>query len=130
LKLTGPTLIQDTNGCEIQGDPRLLINADPLLDGGLADNGGRAQGDTPTQNEQTIKLADGSPAIDAGDNGSCETTDENGVARPAGDNCDLGAVENTVAGGTTTGGDTTGGDTTGGTTTGGSSDSGGCSLIR
>ncbi|MCO5186064.1 MAG: right-handed parallel beta-helix repeat-containing protein [Anaerolineae bacterium] len=49
-----------------------------------ADNGG----DT-----HTIALLDGSNAIDAGDNATCEATDQRGMSRPFGDGCDIGAVE-------------------------------------
>ena len=67
----------------------LITGQDPKL-GPLADNGG------PTQ---TLALLPGSPAIDAGDNSTCETTDQRGVARPYdGDHngsaiCDMGAFE-------------------------------------
>jgi probable HAF family extracellular repeat protein len=62
-----------------------LSNTNPWLDPrGLADNGG------PTQ---TILLAAGSPAIDAGDNNQCPATDQRGVTRPQGARCDIGAVE-------------------------------------
>jgi CSLREA domain-containing protein len=60
-----------------------LSNTDPQL-GILANNGG------PTQ---TIRLQTGSPAIDAGNNGSCLATDQRGGARPQGSNCDIGAYE-------------------------------------
>jgi predicted outer membrane repeat protein len=60
-----------------------LISGDPLLDP-LVDNGG------PT--ETMIPLA-GSPAIDAGDDATCEATDQRGVARPQGVHCDVGALE-------------------------------------
>ena len=67
----------------------LITGEDPML-GPLADNGG------PTQ---TLALLPGSPAIDAGDNSTCETTDQRGVARSSdGDHngsavCDIGAFE-------------------------------------
>ena len=60
-----------------------IIGADPLL-GPLADNGGGTQ---------THGLLSGSPAIDAGDNTTCEPTDQRGVARPVDATCDIGAVE-------------------------------------
>ncbi|HSA59372.1 MAG TPA: choice-of-anchor Q domain-containing protein [bacterium] len=98
IEILGPNLIQDTSGCELQGQLSLLIEADPLFaPAGLADNGGSDQGDDPKEPAKTIGLQAGSPAINAGDNGSCEPTDQNGVARPQGDNCDLGAVEVSAA---------------------------------
>ena len=38
-------------------------------------------------------LLDGSPAIDAGDDGFCLAIDQIGAARPQGDGCDAGAIE-------------------------------------
>jgi hypothetical protein len=58
-------------------------NVNAML-GPLANNGG------PTW---THALLTGSPAIDAGDNGSCPATDQRGVARPQGSSCDIGAYE-------------------------------------
>jgi len=58
-------------------------NANPLL-GPLAQNGGYAP---------THALLFGSPAIDAGTNTDCPATDERGVARPYGTQCDIGAYE-------------------------------------
>jgi HYR domain len=60
----------------------------PLL-GPLADNGG------PTP---TMALGAGSPAIDAGDDASCPSTDQRGVTRPQGPHCDIGAFEHTSTG--------------------------------
>jgi predicted outer membrane repeat protein len=60
-----------------------IISADPLL-GPLQNNGGL----TPT-----MALLPGSPAIDAGDNASCLSTDQRGVSRPQGAACDIGAYE-------------------------------------
>jgi sugar lactone lactonase YvrE len=65
------------------------ITAAPQL-GALQDNGG----DT-----QTMALLTGSPAIDAGDNASCQATDQRGISRPLDGNddgtvpCDIGAIE-------------------------------------
>ncbi|HET6632676.1 MAG TPA: choice-of-anchor Q domain-containing protein [Rhodanobacteraceae bacterium] len=44
----------------------------------------------------TMSLPFGSPAIDAGDDGVCATTDARGVARPQGLHCDIGAFESDV----------------------------------
>jgi CSLREA domain-containing protein len=41
----------------------------------------------------THALLPGSPALDAGDDTACPTTDQRGVARPQGPHCDIGAVE-------------------------------------
>ena len=54
------------------------------LIGPLADNGG------PTW---THALQPASPAIDAADDAACPATDQRGVARPQGADCDVGAFE-------------------------------------
>jgi hypothetical protein len=59
------------------------IGVAPLL-GPLASNGG------PTQ---TQELLAGSPAIDGGPEHDCPATDQRGIGRPAGSECDIGAVE-------------------------------------
>ena len=59
------------------------LNLDPLL-GSLANNVGFTQ---------TMALGAGSPAIDAGTNTNCPSTDQRGVARPQGSHCDMGAYE-------------------------------------
>lgn len=71
-------LIETNSGC---GTP--ASTADPLL-GPLADNGGLTQ---------TMSLLSGSPAIDAGNNATCETNDQRNVSRPQGTTCDMGAFE-------------------------------------
>ncbi|MDM8566628.1 fibronectin type III domain-containing protein [Candidatus Halobeggiatoa sp. HSG11] len=71
-------LIESNNGCgtsAIANDPRL---------GALQDNAG---------NTQTMALLLGSPAINAGDNSTCESTDQRGETRPKHTTCDIGAYE-------------------------------------
>ena len=60
-----------------------IITTDPLL-GVLGDYGGFAQ---------TIPLLANSSAIDTGNDATCATTDQRGVARPQGAHCDIGAFE-------------------------------------
>lgn len=82
MTAAGANLIQDPTDCVIGGDDPLTGN--PLLDTALADNGG------PTQ---TVALLAGSQAINAGNNDTCEPTDQRGTVRPQGPDCDLGAFE-------------------------------------
>jgi predicted outer membrane repeat protein len=74
----GNNLVQD-------GSPacRPSLTGDPQI-GPLADNGG------PTL---TMALLSGSPAMDAGDDANCPSTDQRGVGRPQGLHCDIGAFE-------------------------------------
>jgi len=60
-----------------------ILTADPKLSP-LANNGLLTQ---------TIGLLTGSPAINAGNNATCPTTDQRGVTRPQGGVCDIGAFE-------------------------------------
>jgi hypothetical protein len=86
-----PPILSDGHNLEQQpppGEPRCFaaatdLIADPLL-GPLADNGGETD---------TMALAFGSPAIDAGDVARCPATDQRGVARPQVHGCDIGAYE-------------------------------------
>ncbi len=81
---TGHNLIQATLGCTLTGDTTgNLVGLDPMLTA-LADNGGGTQ---------THALQNGSPAIDAGNDLTCESTDQRGAARPLGSHCDIGAYE-------------------------------------
>jgi hypothetical protein len=69
-----------------------LLSADPRLNP-LSDNGGSTR---------TMALLPGSPALGAGDPGSCasesvDNLDQRGVTRPQGDmNCDIGAYESSL----------------------------------
>ncbi|MFN8434451.1 MAG: ELWxxDGT repeat protein [Anaerolineales bacterium] len=78
LSISQNNLIETNNGC---GTPASIT--DPLL-GSLANNGGSTQ---------TIALLPNSPAIDMGNNTSCEATDQRGITRPQGSSCDIGAFE-------------------------------------
>jgi len=74
--------IDSGNSCGLAGAGD-QVNTDPRL-GPLQDNGG------PTA---THALLQDSPAIDHGDNVLCPATDQRGVSRPQGANCDIGAFE-------------------------------------
>lgn len=83
---TGTITVDDSivqGGCPVGASCTNVLNVDPLL-GALADNGGFTE---------TMALSIGSPAINAGDNGTCASTDQRGVARPQGSDCDMGAYE-------------------------------------
>jgi hypothetical protein len=60
------------------------LDADPLL--GPPQFNGRGL-------TETMALLPGSPAIDAGDEATCPSTDQRGVTRPQGSHCDMGAYE-------------------------------------
>ncbi len=80
----GHNLIQNITGCTLSGvTTGNLTGVSPNL-AALADNGG----DT-----QTHALQEGSPAINAAENVSCEGTDQRNVARPQLGVCDMGAYE-------------------------------------
>ena len=70
-----PASSNDCGTPSFTGDPQL---------GPMAFNGGMTR---------SMALLPHSPAIDAGDDSVCETTDQRGVTRPKGDHCDLGAYE-------------------------------------
>ncbi len=74
--------LESANSCGLSaaGD---LINLNAKL-GALLNNGG------PTR---THALLGGSPAIDAGTNSGCPSTDQRGVSRPKGLRCDIGSYE-------------------------------------
>ncbi|MCC6273378.1 MAG: choice-of-anchor D domain-containing protein [Deltaproteobacteria bacterium] len=76
-------LIQSTLGCTVTLGVNDITGQNPLL-GPIQNNGGTTA---------TMALLVGSPALDTGDNGTCEATDQRGVVRPQGTNCDMGAYE-------------------------------------
>lgn len=73
----------DTSGCGLTSEKGSLVGVDPMLIGGLADNGG------PTE---TIALDPSSPAKNVA---KCAKTDQRGYARPGAgaDRCTIGAYE-------------------------------------
>jgi len=73
----------DSDGtCETRAGSN-FNTASPLLEA-LADNGGQ------TLTHQPLS---GSPVVNAGDNTTCTSNDQRGIARPQGAACDIGAVE-------------------------------------
>jgi|GEM_PF-934877 len=91
LNSQGYNLIQNTDGCTINGDTTGNITGQDANLGPLQDNGGSTF---------THALLSGSPAIDAGNpatpgsgGNACEATDQRGLSRPQGDFCDIGAYE-------------------------------------
>lgn len=83
----GYNLVETATNCISNGNTN-QVGVDPLL-GMLADNGGSTW---------THALQSGSAAIESGNNSDCEgalvnNSDQRGVARPQGSNCDVGAYE-------------------------------------
>jgi hypothetical protein len=72
-----------SGGCPEHAQCAGLVAGNPLL-GPLADNGGSTL---------TLKPNNGSPAINAADDGHCAVIDQRGVPRAQGLRCDIGAVE-------------------------------------
>ncbi len=81
--LNSGTISTNTNNLIEDNTCSPTVSGDPILVP-LGDNG------EPTE---TMGLRIGSSAIDAGDDVSCETTDQRGVSRPVGAHCDIGAFE-------------------------------------
>jgi predicted outer membrane repeat protein len=77
----------NTNTLVEDGSCSAALSGDPQLSS-LAYNGGSTQ---------TMALLAGSPAIDAGDDGSCPSTDQRGATRPQGLHCDIGAYESSFS---------------------------------
>lgn len=75
-----------------------LTELEANLASSLADNGGSALiGAAGGEgNIMTLALQDSSPAINAGTNSPCPSTDARNLTRPQGSVCDIGAYESTV----------------------------------
>ncbi|MEW6285758.1 MAG: choice-of-anchor Q domain-containing protein, partial [Chloroflexota bacterium] len=83
---TGSITVNDSivqGGCPSGATCTNVLNSNPQL-GALASNGGFTQ---------TMALGLGSPAINAGNNSTCASADQRGVARPQWSTCDMGAFE-------------------------------------
>lgn len=78
----GRNIVSDNSCVPNPGNVNDLLGTDPKLEPFINDNGG------PTR---TFMLLSDSPAIDYAR--TCPATDQRGVARPVGPNCDVGAVE-------------------------------------
>ena len=76
--------ISSDSTCTFLNQTGDLDNTDPLL--GTFDT-------VSFTNVPTVTLLEGSPAINAGNNSTCESTDARGVTRPQGPACDMGAYE-------------------------------------
>ena len=72
-------IIGNTSGCTVVAGIGDQFNVDPLISTYLLGS------------SAYYALLSGSPAIDAGDSGTCLTTDQRGLARPQGATCDKGA---------------------------------------
>ncbi len=83
ISTQGFNLIGSTTGCPVVPVGGDLTNTSPVV-GLLANNGGSTR---------THALLSGSPAIDAGNDDSCELNDQRGIPRPQGPRCDIGAFE-------------------------------------
>ncbi|MBN1218620.1 MAG: hypothetical protein JXM69_06820 [Anaerolineae bacterium] len=70
-----------------------FINSSTIYLGPLANNGGPST--SSGQATFTHALLPGSAALDAGNDATCLSTDQRGVARPQGAHCDIGAYEKT-----------------------------------
>jgi hypothetical protein len=73
----------NTNNLIEDGSCSPAVSGDPALYP-LSDNGGLTE---------TMAIDESSLAYDAGDDATCEATDQRGVTRPKGDHCDIGAYE-------------------------------------
>ena len=77
-------MVQDVTGCTFTGvTSHNIIGQNPML-GIFKLNGGLTK---------TFEMHSGSPVIDAGNNSTCATSDQQGFARPIGAFCDIGAFE-------------------------------------
>ncbi|HCU25472.1 MAG TPA: hypothetical protein DF383_10685 [Deltaproteobacteria bacterium] len=95
MNAIAPLLIQNQNNdCNVASNPGPVVNDDPLLASALAPNGGPGIGRDAVSPTLTVALTDTSPALDVGDDATCEPADQRGTVRQLqGAHCDLGAYE-------------------------------------
>lgn len=96
LRMVGNNILENDSGCPYEViDAGVTANQPPLLSGDLSENGGPALGRMGMYPTRTLALLEGSPAIDAADATICAgyAFDQRGVARPQGNQCDIGAYE-------------------------------------
>ncbi len=79
LVSNGYNIIGTNASCNITAKPGDKFNIDPLL--------------LPLLSVGYQPISSGSPALDAGNDTACPSTDQRGVTRPQGSHCDIGAYE-------------------------------------
>jgi hypothetical protein len=84
ISSAGFNFYSSLSGCSFTANPNDTVNATPMLDTDVANNGG------PTA---TVAILDESPVIDTGGPTCFSGTDQRGVGRPIGAACDPGAYE-------------------------------------
>lgn len=82
INSAGDNLIGDDTGCTVSQND--LVDTDPLVD---------ALAFSPFGSTFVHALQEGSPAIDAGTDATCKSTDQRGISRPQRAACDIGAYE-------------------------------------
>jgi len=103
LHLTNTIIAQNSGGdCSLGANGVIVTNLNNLVEDGSCSSGGvNFQSGDPSLaalgdyggDTQTYALLLGSPAIDAGDSGSCQSADQRDQSRSVGSSCDLGAFE-------------------------------------
>jgi hypothetical protein len=82
INSAGDNLIGDDTGCTVSQND--LVDTDPLVD---------PLAFSPFGSTFVHALQEGSPAIDAGTDATCKSTDQRGISRPQRAACDIGAYE-------------------------------------
>ncbi|MDM8559357.1 choice-of-anchor Q domain-containing protein, partial [Candidatus Parabeggiatoa sp. HSG14] len=104
IELVNSIIANSTSGTDCRNNGSITVNTNNLIEDGTCSGGATgfvigAPNLGPLQDNggttQTMALLVGSPAINAGDNATCESTDQRGATRPksVADPCDIGAYE-------------------------------------